>query len=323
MKLYRATCTTCPWTGTYPSQARANHALKVHSCARQQKLADTHARGEAQRSRIDRTPQPCRHNHGNHQHGSYVTYKLDGCRCLPCVAAVSAYNRSRERKIAYGTWRPLVDAEPARQHVRNLMAGGMGWKRIAKQAGISPTTVSTLLYGRGGRPISKRLRPDVAEALLSVPLAIAAGQNIDATGTWRRIHALIAIGYSRAYISQRLGKNGRALQLRGTNVTLASAQAIDQLYRELRDNPGPSRRARNEATRRGWLHPGWWDDDTIDDPTYTPRRQDTPRGLIVDQIAVDNLIAGRPGHATIAERREAVRHLHALGLSDGDIAVRL
>jgi hypothetical protein len=51
---------------------------------------------------------------------------------------------------------------------------------------------------------------------------------------------------------------------------------------------------------------------------YALRRED------VDEIAVQRLIAGNPPqHTTIGERETAIRHLHALGLSDRQIGRRI
>jgi len=64
----------------------------------------------------------------------------------------------------------------------------------------------------------------------------------------------------------------------------------------------------------------------IDDPTYraTDRFRHIPAAqLEVDEMAVERAIAGNPpATLTCAEREEAVRRLHALHLTDPQIAER-
>ena len=85
----RATATCdCGWTGgPYRSPKQAAYALSRHSCDKHRaKIAHAAARADAQAERerlINRTPQPCHHKKANHQHGTYVTYTQDRCRCWP------------------------------------------------------------------------------------------------------------------------------------------------------------------------------------------------------------------------------------------------
>lgn len=113
----------------------------------------------------DRTPKPCLHKIANHQHGTYACYVLDRCRCRPCADAHAAYNRERVRQQAYGRWDNYVDAEPARRHVRLLMAQGMGLKRIVAVSGVPSGSIWKLLYGKrqpdGTRTPSKQLPPAI------------------------------------------------------------------------------------------------------------------------------------------------------------------
>ena len=58
-------------------------------------------------------------------HG-YARYKLDGCRCYTCGYARSEYEAMRTRAILYGTWEPLIDAQPVRDHIKMLSEAGIG-----------------------------------------------------------------------------------------------------------------------------------------------------------------------------------------------------
>lgn len=205
-------------------------------------------------------------------------YKIRRCKCSVCRAANRAYVKQRARKIGYGTWNPLVSAEPARAHVKQLMTDGLGYKRIAALASVSVSTVSSLLYGKPGRKPTGRLRPEVAAKLLQVRANLdnaAAARPVDATGTRRRLQALVAVGWPQTQLANRLGMTptnfGRMLAVHD-EVIARTARAVIALYDELWDQePTTSKssraRALNYAAARNWLPPMAWDDDTIDLPT--------------------------------------------------------
>jgi len=319
-----STCAECGWSSKRTTAGLAAAALRRHSCDRTRRVEASAARGRALQERIDRTPKPCLHKRADHQHGTYVTYVLDHCRCWPCVKASSAWKRNQTRKEAQGRWQPYVDATPSREHLLALGAAGMGWKRVAAQAGLSTSVVCRILYGFGDRAPSKKVRHETEAAILGVRLDLAGGTLVDATGTWRRLQALVAIGWPQQELAKRLYQSSRGLQFRKTRVELRTAEKVKALYAELQDTSGYSARARNDAVRKGWLHPGWWDEETIDDPAYRPLLKDAaPSRHDVDEAAV--LLAARgttPRPLTIAERRELVRRLHGEGLNDQEIERR-
>ncbi len=211
-------------------------------------------------------------------HG-YARYKLDGCRCNTCRRAVSQYNRKHAMAVTAGTWCAYVDAEPARQHVKAAKAAGIGWRRIADVTGVARSTIKHLLYGRVGRAPSQRIRPQVAAMLLSFQIdgsVLAAGANVDATGTRRRIQALACLGWTLTSQAEHIGwkvSNYTSLLGRG-QVMKATADKVLALYEELSMKRAPaglgSTRVRNLARARGWKPPLAWDDETIDDPAAKP-----------------------------------------------------
>lgn len=193
----------------------------------------------------------------------------------------AAYGRNRRRQQAYGQWQPYVDAEPARAHVRRLMAYGIGWMRLAELAGVPKSTVEKLLYGcppRGMAP-SKRIRPKTAGKLLAVrpdPGLLAGAADADATGTRRRLQALVAAGWPQSHLAARLGMQRASFgkTLRHPCVLVSTERATRTLYDQLwnldpRDH-GISlhsyNRARSHAATHRWAPAGAWDDDEIDNP---------------------------------------------------------
>jgi hypothetical protein len=237
-------------------------------------------------------------------HGTRVKYVVDSCRCDACREANRVESAAARRQRLYGH-PAYIDAEPARRHVRSLGAQGMGWKRVARAGGLSPSTLWKLMYGdpNRNRQPNKRIKPETSAAILAVELDLADGANIDATGTRRRLQGLVAIGYSQSYLAGRLGQNpgnfGTMFHHRG-QVVVATARAVADLYDELSMTPriatGPRTqqsitRAKNRATWFMWLPPLAWDDDDIDNPFATPAElgQDGRRDVVEDfDWLVDN-----------------------------------
>lgn len=200
-----------------------------------------------------------------YDHG-YARYRLDGCRCYVCAAAVSEYDRRRQMAITAGTWR--MDAGLVREHLAVLSAAGMGYKRVAKVSGVSRSTVRRLLYGNSGRPAPSTTRHDIGVKLLTVEVDLGPSALVDGLGTVRRIQALAAIGWTLTATAAALGWT---LQNLGTllgqaKVTRRTADAVAALYEQRSGTPGPSRAARQLAARRGWVPPLAWNDiDDTDD----------------------------------------------------------
>lgn len=222
------------------------------------------------------------------------------------------YEQRRTRDTAYGRWDTgLVDAEPVRQHVAALRAAGLGLRRIAQLADTHRGNLARLTSGRPdrGEGPSKRIGRDLADRILAIPVpevvhrVAAGGQKIDATGTIRRLQALVAAGYSQGDLFGRLGldaTNGSTL-LRQAAVTAETARRVENLYTTLQLVPGPSSRARARARRLGWPPPLAWDEETIDDPDATPHVEPCPSAGFADRYT---------------EMRD-------LGLSDADILRRM
>lgn len=98
--------------------------------------------------------------------------------------------------------------------------------------------------------------------------------HVDATGTRRRLQALVALGWPQGAIANCMGISRQNL-----NLLLYSSHATVQqrtheralaAYRALSMQPGPGKHARTVAEKNGWAPPLAWDDDTIDDPAARP-----------------------------------------------------
>lgn len=311
----RAAC-DCGWEQIYRSVAMADYARSRHSCDRWRALQARAARVEARRT-DDGPRRPCTHPLARHEHGTRNAYVLDRCRCRRCRDANAAYERQHAKDKAYGRPHRYVDAQPVRDHLAALAAAGMGWQRAARAAGITSGGVMTkLLFGVDGKPPSRRVTRATADALLAVRLDVADGARVDATGTVRRLRALIAAGWTGTALAGRLGVEVTNFggMLDRDLVRASTAAAVRDLYRLLASldpvEHGVTRqgasRARNRAAAAGWDAPDAWDDDQLDDPAAEPWRE--------PEVDVDE---------RRAQLAAEVEHLTAAGEHRTRIAARL
>lgn len=228
-------------------------------------------------------------------HG-YARYKLDGCRCYTCGRSRSQYDENRVKALTAGTWQPYVDAEPVRIHIRHLQSCDMGLRAIAAAAGVDRKRLQAVLNGRPERGTGPqpRVRPQFADAVLAVEPTLdnlGGATVIDATGTRRRLQALVAMGWPQQYLGAAIDvtPNNFSTLIAAPRVIVRTARAVRDLYDAYwRADPlahGATQagvtRARRRATSMGWPPVGAWDDDTIDDPAAHPdwtRQCGTPQG---------------------------------------------
>lgn len=338
-------CPVCGYTGSYPSQAMADARHRRHSCAKQQHVGQV-ARRRAARAE-QRRERPCRHPHARHTHGSRAAYVRDQCRCPACTAANTAASRTVYRQRAYGRWQPYLDATPVRGHLQALRQTGIGVDRIAALAGTSVSHIRELADpGRPGRPPIRRVRPETAQRILAVTATDATRaprSHLAATGSRRRLQALVALGWPLPHLADELGRSPSNLSRSMTagSVTAATAQQVRDLYHRLTRLSPPqttaaqrtaAHAARAHAHQHGWRPPLGWDDIDTDPNTDTDTRRpgeqpadpDDPDDI--DEIAVERAVAGDGIHLTQltpAEQTEAVRRLTAHGASLRDIAAQL
>lgn len=285
MRKYRAWC-SCSWHGEYATEGLAEGARRRHSCELWVKRRGVARRQIQRKANLDRTIRPCTHKIAYHDHGTYARFTLDHCHCDHCRAAKTAYEKERRRRKVYGEV-AYVDARPATAHMRELMAAGMGWKRIASLAGLDASVVYPLLYGRpdrNGGAVRTKARAATVAALLSVTVDLADSAVVHSVGASRRLQALCAVGWSVNQIASRSGLDRQALDaaLAGRRILARTVRAIAAIYDELWDQTPPQGNQRERisvsrtlrrAAEAGWVVPLAWDD--IDDPREVPGGTDT------------------------------------------------
>jgi hypothetical protein len=152
--------------------------------------------------------------------------------------------------------------------------------------------------------------------------------HIDATGTQRRIRALMRIGWRYRDLEHWLGVGKCLHNLNRSDtrsVHVDSARRVATVYNALSMTPGPSVKTRRLAEAWGWPSPLAWDDDAIDDPKARPagmQKTTYRRRTDVDEAAVIRAVRnGRRDEElmrtlTKAERAEVVRRMRATQWSD-------
>lgn len=189
----------------------------------------------------------CQHKQVTHRHGSNACYVLDRCRCEECRTVHAAYDRRMQR------WRgefpreprPLVDPGPARAHVLELMAAGMGFARIGQHAGVPPSVVGAIIWGRNDRQ-AVRIRRDTEAKLLACQLDLADGVDVDAREARLIVDELLAAGWTKMAVGRRVhGPTANSIQLGEKRVLVGTLRKLRTLLFE----PVPPRRWKDGRTR--------------------------------------------------------------------------
>lgn len=220
----------------------------------------------------------CQHPVGHH-HGTRVCYVFDKCRCDECTIANRLAARDHYRQKAREAWDPdsskYVDTSRVRSHIEAIQHAGLGYKQIAARAGLHPSHIYPILWGRpdrnGGQPRTRVTRA-VASKILAVeipePAGLEDGARIDATLARDRLRSLVRLGWSIPRIAEDVGCDRQlvdALVLgRRRTVKVQNARAIAATFFTLRDQePRPDdwrakiavSRSRNRGKRAGWPQP--------------------------------------------------------------------
>ncbi|MCU1667897.1 MAG: hypothetical protein JWP40_824 [Blastococcus sp.] len=331
------TCPVCGYTADYATAPLADAHHRRHSCAKHRRgLKQARRRAQRLQARVKRE---CSHPQARHRHGTRAAYVRDRCRCPDCTAANTAASRTATRERTYGRWHPYVDAGPVREHIAGLRAAGIGVERIAQLAGLSTSHIRQLAQDdRGDSPTTQGVRPSTAARVLGIDIddaRRAAGSRVDATGTRRRLQALIAVGWPARLLADQLDRRPSSLlrSMTGASVTAHTAHEVASLYEQLSGATPPEATseqrvaadaARAHAAAQGWLPPLAW--DNIDTDTTPPVPSAGCQLNDIDEIAVERALAGDRityDDLTADEQHEVIRRLTARGTSIRDIAAQL
>jgi hypothetical protein len=206
-------------------------------------------------------------------HGTLSGHKYHKCRCLPCMDAAAAYQRSRSRRQGYGTWQPFTDAAPVRAHIEALHDEGMAYGHIATAAGMKLPNIARIRGDVSGRPAVKRVRHETAQRILAVRFQVEQLPEcawVPSRGTQRRIEALRALGWPLHELAARANFDRHSLSSIASQqvVYAATHRAIQLLFEDLHDQD-PIRhgvpkwvahRIRRQSRAAKYAPPLAWDD---------------------------------------------------------------
>lgn len=149
-------------------------------------------------------------------------------------------------------------------------------------------------------------------------------RQIAATGTERRVQALVALGWTYGSIGEPMGVTAGAVYRMATRysptVFRSTAEKVAAVYEQMsmtlpptetRQQKRDASYARTVARKRGWVVPLAWDDDTIDDPEAkpqgsVPRRKQGGKRNAIDHALIERVLAGEWSLGRMCSKAERV-----------------
>ena len=184
-----------------------------------------------------------------------------------------------------------------------------------------PRHGTTKGYAAGCREICCRVANARQQRLHKYARAMGRPARTPATGTVRRLQALMTLGWPCHAIAPHLGvSSGEAVHrlLSRKFVNQSVRERVAAAYEQLSMKPGPSQETRNRALRNGWVPPLAWNEGEIDNPKARPSGYvANARG--VDEVLVQRALSGQKVRVNTAERRLVIERWKASGRSLGEL----
>ena len=215
--------------------------------------------------------------------------------------------------------RGYVDPTPARERLALLRQRGVTIAMLGKH-GLSK-------FGVRGIETAERIRRITEIKVMSVPIPaemVPTCADVDATGTARRIQALVAMGWPQSLIAAELGtaQNAVSAMALRQKVTAERAIAVRELFGRWAMTPGPSNVSRTRARSKGWVTILGWND--IDDPDETPNLGTDEKVSFPDKYHELRHHVGLPNEQIAEvmgiELKSLERQLNRYDMSDGRAA---
>jgi len=123
---------------------------------------------------------------------------------------------------------PLVPTQPIIQHIRRRLRG-LGFRQVARLAGVHCDTVRRILKGR-----ARHIRQATARRITAIRAKRRApGADVSSWRTRQLLKAIAAEGWTREDICRMTGRSQSALRCDQPRVKVATAEAVEDLYRRL------------------------------------------------------------------------------------------
>lgn len=201
-------------------------------------------------------------------HGTWQRYQRLGCRCDECRPAASAYTKHLRHQR--GDDDPLVPADESRQHIRDLLDGGMPFYAIMERSGLPKTTIDHIM--RHNRFVTTYSHTKVMAVELDTSYTPFA-QCVSPVGAARRLQHLAWLGWSMQKIHELSGVGITTMKrIRGGDAEQIKPdvdQRIRDAARKLTTQKPPAitkqeksavARIQNTARRNGWVSIFAWED---------------------------------------------------------------
>lgn len=196
-------------------------------------------------------------------HGSYVTYKRDRCRCDACREANRIEYHARAKRKRDGRSK-FVDAAPVRERWLRLRALGMSDDEIERVAEISHHTSHHLFrnHPNTGKPIT-RIKRETAQAIMAINTRRPLQTSVmwDATETRHMVLDLMALGYTQTWVAERIGvtlANFRLLRIPSVGVEVGTHIAIKRLWESTTTQATETTRTERTAASRSRAYADRW-----------------------------------------------------------------
>lgn len=247
-------------------------------------------------------------------HGDARRYRR-GCRCKPCIQAVTKYGQ-RGRYLSATGRSCATTPDRAADHIAVLRAAGTPDTYIRQAAQICDDALYRIVRREGTIHRTTETRVLAVRPLIG---SIRVGTRVPGLGTIRRLRALAADGWPAAELARRCGKHTQFIVClqnspETAEVRMWVADYVGALYAQVQGCKPEAEgvpfhiaeRTRVRAAAKRWTGSAWWDDDDLDNPDYGPAVTKTPRYIA---LAEDCAELERQGHTReqIAERLGVTR----------------
>lgn len=239
-----------------------------------------------------------------------------GCKREECLQA--RRDKKKRNRFLRDTGRPgVVSPERSSAHLKKFRQAGLQDNEIMAALGIARTTFYRTMRGE---PLTRKSE----QKILSVPVPTSLGRIrttslVNATGTHRRLQALMWLGWPECELEKRLGAHAGWIyrSLRCSNVKLVLSDGVARLYDELWSvrpesegvDAGRAEAARLAARGRFWSGPLAWDDDTIDDPHASPQTDALSPVVTQGGNVAARWLMGESVTLSRSDRREVLAYL--------------
>ncbi|MEU5043217.1 hypothetical protein [Streptomyces griseorubiginosus] len=250
------------------------------------------------------------------QHGD-PTCADYGCKREECLEA--RRRKQKRNKLLRTTGRPgMVVPERAAAHLEKFRQAGLQDIEIIAMLPVARNTFYRVMRGEPLTRISE-------QKILAVPAPPALREirtlaTVDATGTHRRLKALMSLGWPSRVLARRIGVH-EAWISRSFSSRTRVTQAVEARVRALYDgywnvqpelagvDAGEAEGARAHARAQGWHGPLAWDDDTIDDPKAVPVTDAVEPIATEGENVADRWLHGEAVVLGVEDRKRVLQHL--------------